>query len=376
VADKSFSNHLESLPDFSDRSSRIGRSQTKLAEQALRKAESDQSIDLDDLAALLSPAAAPLLEQMAQASQRLTRCRFGNIVQLFAPVYLSNECQNICNYCGFSFGNKLPRRTLSLAEIEKEIAVLKGMGFEHVLVVTGEANQIVGVPYFKEVLPLFKKNFSHVSFEVQPLETNEYAELKDLGLDAVLVYQETYDPLAYKREHPKGKKSNFGYRLETPDRLARAGVDKIGLGALVGLSDWRADAWFLGAHLKYMRETYWRSRYSVAFPRLQPAEGLSEERVRSASKELVQMICALRIFDPMVEISLSTRESEEFRDQAVKLGITTVSAASRTEPGGYSEPEAALEQFEIADHRSVGEVCASLRAQGMDPVFKDWEKSF
>lgn len=376
LSNKTYSDTLKKLPDFDRQSSLILEKTSADVELALNRASNNRALELEHLAALLSPAAEKFIEPMARLSHDLTRCRFGNTIQLFAPLYLSNECQNICNYCGFSFGNKLPRRTLNKDEILKEVEILKEMGFQHVLVVTGEANQLVGMPYFREVMPLLSEHFPHISFEVQPLNTDQYQELVTLGLDAVLVYQETYDQLAYKREHPRGKKSNFFYRLETPDRLAQASVEKIGLGCLLGLSDWRADAWNLGAHLKYLRETYWRSRYSVAFPRLQPAEGLSEERVRSANLELVQLISAFRLFDSTVEISLSTRESSNFRDEAVNLGVTTLSAASRTEPGGYAEPSQALEQFETDDSRSVPEVCAMLERKGLSPVFKDWEAAY
>ncbi|PCH74376.1 MAG: 2-iminoacetate synthase ThiH, partial [Flavobacteriaceae bacterium] len=204
--------------------------------------------DLEDFKALISPAAKPYLEQMAQLSSELTKKRFGNTIQMYAPLYLSNECQNICTYCGFSMTNKIPRKTLTDAEILKEVAYLKSKGFDQILLVTGEANKTVGVDYINNAIRLMRKHFSNISIEVQPLATEEYELLIENGLHSVMVYQETYHKEVYKNHHPKGKKSNFDFRLETPERLGKAGIHKIGLGALFGLEDWRADSFFTAMH--------------------------------------------------------------------------------------------------------------------------------
>ncbi|MFD1873920.1 2-iminoacetate synthase ThiH [Hymenobacter bucti] len=328
---------------------------------------------LDDFKALISPAAAPYLERMAQLSHRLTRQRFGNTMQLYVPLYLSNECQNICTYCGFSLDNKLKRRTLSSVEMLAEAAVLKGWGYDHVLLVTGEANQTVGVEYLEKALQTLRPHFAHLSMEVQPLDQADYERLIPEGLNTVLVYQETYHQEDYKKHHPKGKKSNFQYRLDTPDRLGRAGIYKMGLGVLIGLEDWRTDCFYTALHLDYLEKTYWQTKYSLSFPRLRPAQGLLQPKVEMSDRELVQLICAYRLLNEEVELSLSTRENPAFRDQVIKLGITSISAGSKTNPGGYAVAPESLEQFEISDERSPAEVAAMLRRQGYEPVWKDWD---
>ena len=339
-------------------------------ENALNKSKRD----LEDFKALISPAAQPYLEQMAQMSSRITKKRFGNTMQMYAPMYLSNECQNICTYCGFSMTNKIARRTLTDDEILEEVAFLKNKGFDHILLVTGEANRSVGVNYINNAISLIKAHFSNITIEVQPLDQDEYEKLVDNGLYAVLVYQETYNKGEYRKHHPKGKKSNFYYRLETPDRLGKAGVHKIGLGALFGLEDWRTDAFYTGLHLHYLQKKYWKTKYSISFPRLRPYSGGLEPKVEMTDKDLVQAICAFRLLDEDVELSMSTRESEYFRNHVVHLGITSISAESKTNPGGYSVEPQSLEQFEISDERSTEEVSKMLKNQGFEVVWKDWEQ--
>ncbi|WP_417443220.1 2-iminoacetate synthase ThiH [Joostella sp.] len=329
--------------------------------------------DLEDFKALISPAASNYIEEMAVESNRITKKRFGNTMQLFAPMYLSNECQNICTYCGFSLTNKIPRRTLTDDEILKEVAFIKSKGFDTILLVTGEANTTVGVSYFKNAIQLIRKHFSNISIEVQPLDEDEYKLLSEHGLYGVLVYQETYHQEEYKKHHPKGKKSNFFYRLETPDRLGRAGVHKIGLGALFGLEDWRADSYFTALHLAYLKKTYWKTKYSISFPRLRPFSGGLDPKVEMTDRDLVQTICAYRLLDEDLELTISTRESEVFRNNASHLGITSMSAESKTNPGGYVVDPQSLDQFEISDERSTEEVVGMLRNKGVDVVWKDWE---
>ncbi|SFD32764.1 tyrosine lyase ThiH [Chitinophaga sp. CF118] len=331
---------------------------------------------LEDFKALLSPAALPYLEQMAQLSRQLTQQRFGNTMQLYIPLYLSNECQNICTYCGFSLDNKISRKTLDHSEILQEVAAIKKMGYDHVLLVTGEASQTVGVDYFKQALQLIRPHFANISMEVQPMDEAEYKELIPQGLHAVLVYQETYHREDYKLHHPKGRKSNFDYRLETPDRLGRAGIHKIGLGVLIGLEDWRTDSFFTALHLQYLERTYWQTKYSLSFPRLRPCSGGLPPKVEMNDRELVQLICAYRLLDQEVELSLSTRESARFRDNVVKLGITALSAGSKTNPGGYAAAVSSLEQFEISDERAASAIAGMLREQGYEPVWKDWDAGF
>ena len=337
--------------------------QTKTATD-VRRALSKVSggLDLDDLAALLSPAAAPFLEEMAQHSHQRTVERFGRTMQIFAPLYLTNMCSNVCTYCGFSAQNKIPRKILNDQEIRAEAAVLHARGIQHVLFVTGESKR-ASRDYFLNALQILRSSFASLSMEVQPISEEDYAALAQGGLSAVIVYQETYDATVYARNHLKGPKSDMAYRLETPDRLGRAGLKKIGLGALYGLADWRTDAWFTGLHLRYMEKHYWRTRYSLSFPRLRPHAGAEIDIVPTTERDLVQAFCAYRLFSREVELTLSTRERPVFRDHAIHLGINTMSAGVRTNPGGYASAEDTLEQFHISDERSSDEEAAYLRSQ-------------
>lgn len=330
---------------------------------------------LQDFMALISPAAEVYLPQMAQLAEGLTRQRFGNTVGFYVPLYLSNLCANDCSYCGFSMSNRLKRKTLNSDEIERECLALKARGFDSVLLVTGEHETKVGMRYFREHLPQIRRHFSSLAMEVQPLSQAEYAELKSLGLDSVMVYQETYHAPSYARHHLRGNKQDIAWRLATPDRLGRAGIDKIGLGALIGLSpDWRSDSYFVAEHLSWLERHHWQSRYSLSFPRLRPCTGGLQPEVVMSDRQLVQLICAWRLLSPTLELSLSTRESPAFRNGALRLGITQMSAESRTQPGGYADGgKEELEQFAIHDDRSLGEVAAAVRQAGLQPVFKDWE---
>ena len=347
---------------------------TRNVEQALSRPTG--KVTLEDFKSLISPAAESYLEELARISHTRTVERFGYTQQMYAPIYLSNVCSNICTYCGFSANNRIPRKILNEFEIEQELNAVKELGMDHVLFVTGEANARVGVPYLQKAFELARKKFSSISMEVQPLDQNDYAELMDFGLSSVLVYQETYHRECYARCHPKGMKSNFDYRLETPDRLGRAGMKKIGLGALYGLADWRTDSFMVAMHLCYLEKTYWQTRYSLSFPRIQPHEGNFQPVCVMTDRELVQLICACRLLSPEVELSLSTREAPDFRDHVHKLGITTLSAGSRTNPGGYAVDRQTLEQFEISDHRSPTEVAGMLKAGGYEVVWKDWDPTY
>ncbi len=330
-------------------------------------------LTLSDLQALLSPAALPLLPVLATKAQQLTRQRFGHSVQFYAPLYLSNLCANECTYCGFSLSQKVKRRTLNLAEIEQECRAVKALGIDQVLLVTGEHERKVGIDYFCDVLPLVRRYFSSVQLEVQPLSSAEYVRLKHLGVDTVMLYQETYNAAAYQQYHLKGKKSDIHWRLDAPDRVGQAGIDKIGLGILLGLSDWRTDAIMLAQHLQYLQKHYWQCRFSLSVPRIRPCSGGNEVVNPISDKELIQLICAFRLFAPELEISLSTRESAIFRQHVVPLAITSVSAGSKTQPGGYSVEPQNLEQFSIDDNRAPAEVAKALMQQGLQPVWKDWD---
>ena len=356
-------------------SSRIELSTRDDVESALN---SEGRCGLQGFAALLSPIAGiEYLEEMAQLAHKLTMQRFGKVIRLFAPMYLSNECTNVCDYCGFSLGNKIPRKTLSIAEILKETAALRSQGFEHVLLVTGESANKVSTDYLFKAIMVLNEYFSNVSMEVQPLDQSDYQHLIKAGLHAVLVYQETYDRKSYAKHHIKGKKTNFNWRLETADRLGRAGINKIGLGCLYGLTeDWRTDSFFAALHLDYLEKKYWQTSFSMSFPRIRPYEGEMSPLVDLQNRDLVQLLCAFRIFNHELELSLSTRESPALREQLLPIGITTMSAGSKTNPGGYSVSDDSLEQFSISDERSPVEVAQMLRLKGYEPVWKDWDSSY
>lgn len=327
--------------------------------------------DLTDFAALISVAAEPFLPQMAAEAERLTRQRFGQGVSMYLPLYLTNLCANDCSYCGFSMSNKLKRKVLDEEEVRAECAVIQQMGYQNLLLVTGEHETKGGMDYFRRMLPVVKPYASYLMMEVQPLDTEEYRELIELGLDAVMVYQETYHPATYAEHHLRGKKQDMRWRMETPDRLGAAGIDKIGLGALLGLADWRTDSLMLAHHLEYLRKRYWTSRYSMSFPRLRPCTGGFNPGHPMSDRQLVQLICAWRLLDPELELSLSTRESAEFRDGVIPLGITSVSAGSSTQPGGYVRPQQELEQFAIHDDRPAQRVASSIRDAGLEVIWRE-----
>ncbi|SHL17475.1 2-iminoacetate synthase ThiH [Chryseobacterium polytrichastri] len=331
---------------------------------------------IEDFLNFLSPVAAQKLELMAQMTQKITQKRFGKTIQLYAPLYLSNECQNICTYCGFSLDNSLKRKTLSSTELIIEAMALKAMEVNHVLLVSGEANKTVGLSYFLTAVRFLKPHFANISIEVQPLLQEEYQQLHDEGVNAVLVYQETYHQEVYKEYHPKGKKSNFNFRLETPDRIGKAGIHKMGLGVLLGLEDWRVDSFFNALHIDYLQKQYWKSKFSVSFPRLRPAEGIIEPNFIMEDKDLLQLICAYRIWNEELEISISTRENEKFRNNIISLGATAMSAGSKTNPGGYVVDPESLEQFETSDERSMNEMRSIIKQAGYDPVMKDWDSVY
>lgn len=358
--------------DLIDLSMRINSSTEADVQQALQRPQGH----IDSLTALLSPAALPFLETMAQRAYQITRQRFGANIGLYLPLYLSNLCANECDYCGFSMSNKLKRKTLTETELLAEIQIIKQRGFDSILLVSGEHETKVGIEYFKTILPLVKQHFSYVAIEVQPLAQDEYAQLVGLGLDAVMVYQETYHRQTYAKHHTRGKKQDFTYRLTTPERVAAAGVDKVGLGVLLGLDSWRVDALLMGYHLAYLEKHHWRSRYSISLPRLRPCTGGISPKVELTDVGLVQLICAFRLFNPQLEISLSTRETQQLRNNLLPLGVTHISAGSSTQPGGYQNPNTQLDQFEISDERSAVQMVQQIQKSGLNPVWKDWETNW
>jgi len=333
-----------------------------------------------ELAALLSPAAGERLEALAQAAHALSLRRFGRAISLYAPLYLSNVCQNACVYCGFRADRPADTRTLTPDEARREGEHLAAQGFRHVLLVAGEAPGLVDLAYLSAVAARLRPLFASLSVEIEPLEEDGYRALVAAGVDGLVVYQETYDPVRYAALHPRGPKRDIRRRLDTPDRGGRAGFRRVGLGALLGLADARAEAWFLGLHARHLMRHHWRSQVSLSFPRLRPSNGRFEPPAPVADRALVQLVCALRLYLPDAGLALSTREPPALRDALAPLGITMMSAGSSTRPGGYrvdpAGPGEATSQFEVADHRSPAEVAAALKRQGYEAVWKDWDQAF
>ena len=331
---------------------------------------------LQDFAALLSPVAGERVEDLARRSAELTLRRFGRTIHLFAPLYLSNECVSVCTYCGFSAGNEIARRTLSTTEVAAEARALTGRGFRHVLLVAGEHARIVSKDYLVDCVQALAPGVPSLSVEVQVWDTATYRRLVEAGCDGLVVYQETYDRELYALVHTKGKKRNYEWRLGAPDRGAAAGMRRLGLGALLGLHpDWRTEALAVAAHARALVRRWWRCEVSVSLPRLRPAAGVVVPAHPVDDRSFVQLLCALRILLPDLGLVLSTREPPALRDALLGLGVTHLSAGSSTEPGGYAASGAAEPQFEVADTRDAAEVAGVVRAAGLDPVWKDWQRS-
>ncbi len=355
---------------------------------------------IEDFTALISPCAAQpqYLEAMARQSHNLTLKYFGRVIRLFAPLYLSNECVNRCQYCGFSRQNSILRVTLTLEQVFSEAKYLHKEGFRHILLVAGEHPRFVSPGFLADCVSGLHPDWPSISLEVGPLETDQYRPIVEAGAEGLVIYQETYDRSVYAIMHQGGPKKNFEWRLETPERAYAAGFKRLGVGALLGLAPWRQEAISLANHLEYLFRHCWKAQLTVSIPRLRPAAGSFQPPVLVEERDLVQLVCALRLLFPELGIVLSTRERSRFRDGLVPLGITMMSAGSHTEPGGYtgqgkeslhlakkrndgssllpvirSEGEHATEQFEVADDRSPEEVTTVLAGMGYDPVWKDWD---
>lgn len=369
-ADSAAAEFLASAPTRRELRTFVDRATDADVDRALARG---RKRDLTDFAALLSPAATARLEELAVAARDATLQRFGRARNLFAPLYVSNECVSVCTYCGFSAGNEVARRTLSVDEVVAEAQELASRGFRHVLLVAGEHARIVNKDYLVECVGAVADFMASVSVEVQVWDEPTYTRLVNAGADGVVVYQETYDLGTYADVHLKGKKRNYEWRLAAPDRAAAAGARKLGVGALLGLhDDWRSEAIAVAAHARFLMHRWWRCEVAVAVPRMRPAAGDFEVADPVDDRSFTQLICALRLALPDAGITLSTREPALLRDALVPLGVTTLSAGSHTEPGGYASESDAEPQFEISDTRSPAEVAAALRAGGYDPVWKDW----
>ncbi len=344
----------------------------------VRRALGKEHCNVDDFMALISPAAGPYLETMARLSRKYTLERFGKTISMFVPLYITNSCTNSCVYCGFHAGNPMKRTILTEEEMVNEYKAIKKLApFENLLIVTGENPAKAGAPYIARALDLAKPYFSNLKIEVMPLSTEDYKALIKHGLNGVICFQETYNRSNYGTYHPRGMKSDFEWRVNGFDRMGQAGVHSIGMGVLIGLEDWRTDVTMMAYHLRYLQKHYWKTKYSVNFPRMRPSEnGGFQPNVIMSDRELALLTFAMRIFDHDVDISYSTRESAAFRDNMATLGVTTMSAESKTEPGGYYSYPQTLEQFRVSDGRKAVEVWKALTELGRWPVWKDWDASF
>jgi len=332
---------------------------------------------LDRLLAFISPAAEESIEDMAQAAHSLTIQRFGRTIQLYAPLYLSNFCTGTCLYCGYKAGNEFERTRLSIDQAIDDADILASEGFRHILLVSGNDPEYITMDYLAALAEKLKAKFSSISMEIYQMSTPDYRKLFEAGIDGVTLYQETYDRKTYNYYHPAGPKSDYDYRLETPDRFASAGMRRIGLGVLLGLADWRLDCLALAEHADYLMKRYWRSQVSFSFPRLRPALNVDHDFKHLISDtNLVQMMLALRLCFADAGIVLSTRERADLRDRLVKLCATRMSAGSKTNPGGYSGKLDSAEQFQIDDTRSPAEVAVMIKSSGFEAVWKDWDSAF
>jgi len=394
----SFVSEFNSLP----LESLVKRSTTASA-AAVRESVAKRGFSLADFANLISPMAGEQLELLANRSRAMTLQRFGKVVRLFAPLYLSNECINNCSYCGFSRDNPILRVTLSLDEVKREAAALYEQGFRNLLLVAGEHPKFVSNGYMRDCIAMLHEEWPSISLEVGPMEVEEYKPLVAAGADGLVVYQETYDRAVYAQMHTAGPKRNFDWRLETPERAYAAGFRRLGISALYGLADWRYEALSVAAHADYLLRNCWKAQLTISTVRLRPCAGEFEPLTHITDRELAQLVCAYRIMFPDVGIVLSTREPAKLRDGLIPLGVTLISAGSHTEPGGYTgagkekihhtergrivelasgaSEWAAMEnkatnatgQFNIADERSPQEVAELIRRLGYEPVWKDWD---
>jgi 2-iminoacetate synthase len=392
----SFVSEFNSLP-----LAELARQSRASGNASAREAIGKTRVSLTDFAALISPAAAEFLEAMGRRAHRMTQQRFGKVIRLFAPLYLSNECINNCKYCGFSRDNPILRVTLSVDDMLREARALHEQGFRNILLVAGEHPKFVSGNYLRDCVAALHNEWPGISLEVGPMEIEEYRPIVQAGAEGLVVYQESYDRGIYDEMHTAGPKKNFDWRVETAERAYAAGFRRLGLGALYGLADWRYEAICVAAHADYLLRNCWKASVTISLPRLRPCAGEFQPLTHMTDRDLAQLICAFRLMFPDIGLVLSTREQARLRDGLIPLGITLLSAGSHTEPGGYTgagkenihhtergriievgasewaTPEGhatnATGQFEIADERSPREVAELIRKLGYEPVWKDWD---
>ena len=340
----------------------------------VKEALAAETCSVDNFKALLSPAALPFLEEIAQKAQKETRKHFGNSVAIFTPLYIANYCENYCVYCGFNCHNKIKRAQLNAEEIEKEMQAIAETGLEEVLILTGESPNKSSVEYIGEACKIAKKYFKLIGLEVYPMDSKDYAYLHECGADFVTVFQETYNSDKYKTLHLGGRKRIFPYRLNAQERAIMGGMRGVGFAALLGLDDFRKDALATGMHAYLLQKKYPHAEIAFSCPRLRPIINNDKINPKDVHEpQLLQIICAYRIFMPFASITISTRECERFRDNIIQIAATKISAGVNVGIGGHSqEEEKGDEQFEISDGRSVDEIYQMIEDNGMQPVMTDY----
>lgn len=343
-----------------------------VTEAQILKSIGKDKLHYKDFLNLISPLAENYLEEMAQKVHDLTERFFGRTVQLYTPMYIANMCVNKCRYCSYNVENTIKRKKLTIEEVEVEAKKISEEGFKHILVLTGESKKHSPVEYIGDAVEILKKYFSSVTIEVYPLTVEEYKHLVNKGVDGLTVYQEVYNREIYKNVHLAGPKRNYGFRLDAPERGAMAGMKFISIGALLGLDDFRKEAFFTALHGRYILNKYNNVDLSYSLPRIRPHVGIFNEVKDVSDRNLVQSLLAMKLFEPSCNINISTRESAEFREKLLPLGVRKISAGVSTAVGGHSIEDSGDMQFEINDSRSAKEIKKSLKEKGYQPIFKDW----
>ena len=375
-------NHMEYLPDMEVLDSSMlneviekmnSYDYNSYTEKDVRIAINRENRTPEDFAALLSPAALPFLEEIAQKAQEETRKHFGNSVYMFTPLYIANYCENYCIYCGFNCHNKIRRAKLEPDEIEREMQEIAKTGLQEILILTGESKKMSDVKYIGEACKIAKKYFKLVGVEVYPMNTDEYRYLHECGVDFVTVFQETYNSDKYETLHLEGHKRIFPYRFYAQERAIRGGMRGVGFAALLGLVDFRKDAYATGIHAYLLQRKYPHAEIAFSCPRLRPIINNDKINPKDVHEpQLLQVICAYRLFMPFANITISTRECERFRDNVISIAATKISAGVNVGIGAHSGEEKGDEQFEISDGRNVDEVYKAIENQGLQPVMSDY----
>jgi 2-iminoacetate synthase len=345
----------------------------QIDEARVRRALAADPCSSEDFLALLAPAARPFLEPMAERARESTIRQFGRVVQLFTPMYLSNFCTNGCLYCGFGSGNAIPRRQLTIEEVRREALDIAATGLRHILILTGDAPKIATEDYLEACCLELQRHFSSIAIEIYALTEAEYRRLIQAGVDGLVLYQESYHRPLYDTLHPFGPKRDFRFRLEAPERACQAGMRMVGIGALLGLDDWRRDAFCTGLHAQYLLDHWPEVEISVSLPRMRPHAGCYQPAHPVEDPDFVQILLAMRCFLPRCGITVSTRERAWFRDRILPLGVTKMSAGVTTAVGGHTQEEEGTGQFDISDGRSVAEMTETLIRLGYQPVYQDWQ---